>query len=178
MLGAALLDTALSPSRLTDLTLNLDEFVRFDPSVTTVFITENKINGLSFPNYPNALVIFGLGYGVRMLAEVPWLAGKRIYYWGDIDTHGFAILSRLRAYFPQTRSLLMDEATLHRFQALWVREQDSQRETRELLHLDEAEAELYRVLRENRHGESVRLEQERIAYDYLLRPLEGLRFVS
>ena len=69
-------------------------------AVQRVFITENEINGLAFPEVPDAAVIFGLGYGLERLAEVRWLRGKAIYYWGDIDTHGFAILDRLRAMFP------------------------------------------------------------------------------
>jgi uncharacterized protein YPO0396 len=31
---------------------------------------------------------------------------------GELDTHGFAILHQLRQHFPQTESLLMDQATL------------------------------------------------------------------
>lgn len=35
-----------------------------------------------------------------------------VHYWGDLDTHGSAILDRLRAWLPQTRSFLMDRETL------------------------------------------------------------------
>lgn len=43
--------------------------------------------------------------------------------WGDIDTHGFAILDRLRRHFPQVRSMLMDRATLLAHEGQWVTEQ-------------------------------------------------------
>ncbi|NOR71388.1 MAG: hypothetical protein GQ532_17115, partial [Methylomarinum sp.] len=43
-------------------------------------------------------------------------------YWGDLDTHGFAILSRLRHYYPQVKSILMDEKTLEQFAHLSVYE--------------------------------------------------------
>nr|WP_221935062.1 Wadjet anti-phage system protein JetD domain-containing protein [Catenovulum sediminis] len=66
---------------------------------------------MAFPPVNNAICIFGLGYGVQLLKEVNWLNQVAIYYWGDIDTHGFAILSQLRGYFPKVKSMLMDEAT-------------------------------------------------------------------
>ncbi len=66
--------------------------------------------------------VVGLGYGLDRLADVPWLAGKDVYYWGDIDTHGFAILDRLRAALPHARSFLMDRETLLAHRALWTRE--------------------------------------------------------
>ena len=39
-------------------------------------------------------------------------ASLDLVYWGDLDTHGFAILNRLRECFPHARSMLMDRATL------------------------------------------------------------------
>ncbi len=34
------------------------------------------------------------------LAEASWLKERDLFYWGDIDTHGFAILDQLRGHFP------------------------------------------------------------------------------
>ncbi|BFO23151.1 hypothetical protein SHKM778_95390 (plasmid) [Streptomyces sp. KM77-8] len=53
----------------------------------------------------------GSGYAASLLRHLPWLADIDLWYWGDIDTHGFAILSRVRGHFPHTRSLLMDRHT-------------------------------------------------------------------
>lgn len=164
-----LLDGAIAG--FTDMQVTLSEFAAWSPTVETVFITENKINGLSFPAVPGALVIFGLGYGVRALATVPWLREKALWYWGDIDTHGFAMLSQLRGYFPHARSLLMDRQTLLAHQALWGREPAEKRHLGELPHLDEAERSLLAELREDRLGERVRLEQERIPFSALLAAL-------
>ena len=41
-----------------------------------------------------------------------WLRRCAVHYWGDIDTHGFAMLARARRALPQTESLLMDRDTL------------------------------------------------------------------
>ena len=170
-----LLDTALiSPQGLQDISTPLAEFIRLDLPVKKVFITENKINGLSFPMVPDGMVIFGLGYGIQSLKEVGWLGTKEIFYWGDIDTHGFAILSMVRHYFPDIRSFLMDRSTLFDFKNLWVKEDKDKRSLGELSHLIREEQLLYRDLAEDVHGHRVRLEQERISHAYVKRCLAGL----
>ena len=50
------------------------------------------------PAVPDSLVVFGAGYGFDVLAAGRLAAATRhLHYWGDIDTHGFAILDQLRA---------------------------------------------------------------------------------
>jgi len=94
----------------------------YPPAARRVIVTENKINGLALPELADTLAIFGLGYGIQTLAEVPWLKDKALYYWGDIDTHGLNILAMARAICPHTRALLMDQATLLQYRDLWSRE--------------------------------------------------------
>jgi hypothetical protein len=158
---------------LDDLSIPLSQFHNLNPNCTRVFITENKINGLSFPAQPQSMVIFGLGYGISMLKQASWFTQKELFYWGDIDTHGFAILSQLRGYFPHAQSLLMDQETLQRFRLLWVKEDSNKRATRDLAVLTTAEFKLYDLLRSNYFGECVRLEQERIAYEHLVTSLSA-----
>jgi hypothetical protein len=50
-------------------------------------------------------VIFGGGYAVNVLERLDWLVSLDLAYWGDLDTHGFAILNRLRRRFPHARSI-------------------------------------------------------------------------
>jgi len=156
-----------------DLSIPLSQFHKLNPRCTRVFITENKVNGLSFPAQSQSLVIFGLGYGVTALKDASWLAHKELYYWGDIDTHGFAILSQLRGYFPRVQSLLMDQETLQHFRPLWVKEDSNKRATANLAALTNAEYKLYDLLRSDYFGECVRLEQERITYEHLLTRLNS-----
>jgi hypothetical protein len=68
------------------------------------------------------MVVFGLGYGLERLADVEWLRQVEVHYWGDIDTHGFGILNRLRARLPDAHSFLMDRSTLEAHRALWGQE--------------------------------------------------------
>jgi len=162
-----LLDTDLTTKwRYADLSITVSECQAVPIPCNQVFVVENNYTGLSFPPCKDSIVIFGLGYGVSLLRNIAWLHNKEILYWGDIDTHGFAILSQWRSYFPHTRSLLMDRATLLAFKDLWGRELESKRFTGQLSHLTTGEEKLFADLRDNRIVPCLRLEQERIGYGY------------
>jgi hypothetical protein len=155
-----------------DLTLDARSFARIDPQVERVFITENEINFLAFPAVPHSLILFGAGYGFEMLREADWLSRSRIHYWGDIDTHGFAILDQLRAHCADVESFLMDRATLLAFATQWG-EEDRQT-LRDLPRLNAEEGALYDDLRDNRLRRNLRLEQERIGFGWVEAALAGL----
>ena len=95
-----ILDPALAISGLTDLTVRADEFAQLSINAKRVFVVENEINGLAFPPVAQGLVVFGLGYAVDLIVAADWLGRRHLHYWGDIDTHGFAILDRLGRPFP------------------------------------------------------------------------------
>ena len=156
-----------------DITLTQAAFSSLAPPVTTVFITENEINFLAFPNVRDSMVIFGAGYGFANLVAAHWLQEKNILYWGDIDTHGFAILNQLRGFFPHTVSFLMDRETLLAHRQFWGSEPQPQ--TGDLLRLTTEEQALYDQLRQHTWGVSVRLEQEKIGFRCLAAALQKLR---
>ncbi len=173
-----LLDPTLTllPGNQQDITLNADDFRALEqhPEISNgiqrIYITENEINFLAFPAQANSLVIFGAGYGFDALAQASWLQSREIHYWGDIDSHGFAILDQLRSKFPHVKSLLMDQQTLLDHQAFWG--QESKAEHKTLSRLTTDEQALYQALINNEHKAQLRLEQERIGFDYLLNQLE------
>ncbi len=154
-----------------DLSVPLSDFKKITLPCKKVYITENKINGLSFPLLEDAMVIFGLGYGIQSLRNIAWLAEKEIIYWGDIDTHGFAMLSQIRGYYPQTKALLMDLETLQKFKHLWVAEPADKQYMGSLNYLTPDEQRLFAGLVNNVWGENVRLEQERISFQFLCEAL-------
>ncbi|MDZ4316878.1 MAG: DUF2220 family protein [Azonexus sp.] len=156
----------------SDLTVDAATFARLNPAVDHVFITENEINFLAFPALPNALLIFGAGYGFSALANADWLHNRKIHYWGDIDTHGFAILNELRSLFPHVQSLLMDRATMLSGSALWTEEAMPLK--RDLPRLTPDEKALYNDLRDQRLGKNPRLEQERIPFQQVEEVLNQL----
>ena len=147
----------------SELTVRTDEFQTIPAGTRRVYIVENEITFLALPPTRGALAIFGSGYRVGAKVErLPWLGDVELAYWGDIDTHGFAILNRLRTRFPHATSFLMDLETLTAHRDQWVTEPDQT--AARLDHLDAAEAELYRTLIDGDFGPSIRLEQERIQY--------------
>ncbi len=156
---------------VTDLTVRAEEFPAVAPGVGTVFIIENEVTFLAFPHVADAVAVFGGGFAVSSVAALPWLQGRRVVYWGDIDTHGFVALDRLRALVERTESLLMDEATLLAHRGQWVCE-DVQATTL-LTRLTPPELALYRALQTGAYGDHVRLEQERVQYPAVEKTLGG-----
>lgn len=153
-----------------DIALDSESFAGLDLNVTRVFITENEVNFLAFPKVKDSMVIFGAGYGFDMLSKAKWLSRCRVHYWGDIDTHGFAILDQLRNHIEHAESLLMDRATLLAHKSQWA---DEEKQTlRDLPRLRPEEAALYDDLRDNRIRMNVRLEQERVGFEWVQSALE------
>lgn len=157
-----ILDPSLAVLGLTDLTVRLDELSRFDIAAERVFIVENEITGLAFPTRERSILIFGGGYAIERLASLPWLCTCDVHYWGDIDTHGFVMLDRLRAFLPGARSMLMDRQSLLDHRPLWSFEVTPHMAP--LTRLTPDELALYDDLRFDRLGRGVRLEQERIRF--------------
>ena len=162
------------PSGVSELTLRNEELAGLELSASTVFIVENEVSYLAFPAVADSIVVFGSGFGVAGLGELPWLDSREIVYWGDIDTHGFDILHRLRNRFASASSILMDEETLLAHRRQWVSEPSPT--SRPLGNLTAAEAALYRDLIDDRHGQAVRLEQERVRFSLVCRALEPWMF--
>ena len=157
---------------LEDIASPLPAIAALPVQATRVFIVENLATGLAFSDLPGAAVFMARGYAIDVIDQIPWLRGLPIAYWGDIDTHGLAILDRLRSRLPQVQSLLMDEATLLRFRNLWVEEAKPAR-VPYLPNLTPVEAKLYAGLRCGAYGTRVRLEQERIPWDWAWNNVRG-----
>jgi hypothetical protein len=156
-------------SPYTELTVRADELTAAPEGVTRAYILENEVTYLAFPLAGDAIALFGDGYAVSILARLSWLAALDLTYWGDLDTHGFAILNRLRSRFPQARSILMDRETLLAHQSQWVTEKTPAKAA--LGFLTPAEQDLYQDLVDGTFGPAVRLEQERVGFASLERAL-------
>ncbi|MEX5748567.1 Wadjet anti-phage system protein JetD domain-containing protein [Massilia sp. X63] len=156
---------------LGDLSAPVEELARLDLDPCHVLIVENLQTGLALEDLPGVVAFMALGYGVDQLGGLPWLGGAHCLYWGDIDTHGFAILNRARGVLPNLRSFLMDQDTLLQHRPLWS-EEPSQHPAQELERLHASEAAVYRGLKQHAWGASIRLEQERVALDWVAGELQ------
>lgn len=168
---------------LCDIEAPVAEIARMRISIRAAFIVENLETGLALPDLEGVVAFMRLGHAISELARIPWLGPDhlghgiqqgclpRLLYWGDLDTHGFAILSRARGIFARVHSVFMDETTFMQGEALWVTELTPFR-TQELKHLTPAEWALYVGLRDNRWGSNLRLEQERLPWPKCLQALQ------
>ena len=146
----------------SELSARTDEFTAAPDGITRAYVIENEITYLAFPVPVAGMVIFGGGYAVAVLESIGWLGSLDVIYWGDIDTHGFAILNRLRHHLPHARSMLMDRGTLLDHRDHWTTEPSPTTVALDLLA--PAESTLYADLISNTYGRSVRLEQERVSF--------------
>ena len=153
------------PAPLTEFGLRSEELAQLAVEPRVAVIVENEISYLSLEVPDGGVVIWGRGFDVDNVGRLRWLADADVVYWGDIDTHGFAILDRLRAWLPRARSVLMDRATLLAHRDRWVAEE---RPARSLLtRLTPDEHDLYSELVVDGLGDRVRLEQERIDWTWV-----------
>lgn len=152
------LDPSLAPVGLRDVSAPVPELDALDISPDVVLVVENLETLVALPELPGVVVVLGAGHALNRLSGIGWLAAAhQLLYWGDLDSHGFAILDRFRSHFPGVTSVLMDRATLQRHLDLCVAEPRPTRATLTRLTTEEAAAlEMVRA-----HGD-LRLEQERI----------------
>ena len=155
-----------------DLTVPISQFGSVSPTGLTVLIVENKKTFLSLPSLDNTLAIFGGGGAAELLTAIQWLSACRLLYWGDLDVHGFHILSRLRDAFPNLVSIMMDLQTLLRFEIHHGPGKPATYE--EVSHLTQSERQAYAVVK----LKGLLLEQERIPHEYCMKQLQEVTGAS
>ena len=148
-----------------DFATPLDQFQDLPLAGTTVLIVENEMTFLSLPWLPKTVALFGAGDGAALLSTAGWLASCRLFYWGDLDCHGFETLAHLRKTFSSITSVLMDSHTFEEYSAFVVGTPKSQ--AKEHLELTFDEHVLYVRLAES----GMLLEQERIPFLFSKRRL-------
>lgn len=140
-------------------------------SIEYIFIVENLMVYLTFPAFNKALCIFGSGFAAVNLKECKTLNEKKIYYFGDMDEHGFEILSNVRSIFPNIQSFCMDQKTYETFSIFAVKGENSHSKIEDL-NLSEDELHLFKFLRENKT--IGRLEQEKISQAFIKSRIEKI----
>ena len=155
-----------------EVVLSAASFANLETIARRIIVTENEINFLALPLMEGSLAVFGAGYGLEALGRAGWLERCRVHYWGDIDTHGFAILDELRGHLEKTESFLMDRQTFQTFKPLRVPERKPA--SRTLTRLTSEEQQLYEDLCGGKYDPDSRLEQERISFGWVKAALARL----
>ncbi len=150
-------------SGVDDIAIPISQFEELNLPISKVIIFENKTTfytALTLPKMNKTIAVFGSGFSVHNLKNVRWFDNLELLYWGDIDVQGFEILSQFRSYFPQTKSVLMDEQT---FDDFFENDSGTPTNISTQLKLTNEEQQLYDKLKEN----NWRLEQEKIPFEYV-----------
>ena len=152
-----------------EMALPLSSFFTLDKDedlscISKIIVVENEIVYLTFPLDKNSLCVFGSGFQTSILSGALWFNNKKLYYFGDLDEHGFEILGMFRTFFPHTKSFLMNKKTYldHLQYAVSGKVAPLTYEA----YLTTEEKELLELLRLN--PKKNRLEQERISVRYIL----------
>ena len=140
-----------------DIALPLSALATLPVRSATLFVIENRVPLRTFPPVSRGLALEGRGCAVTELRDVPWLAENQLYYWGDMDVEGFAILNSLRSLFPRARSLLMDADSFDALVALAISGTD--RVSASTAHLTATELQAFTRCCDAQ----LRIEQERIS---------------
>lgn len=145
----------------------------FSDQINNIFIVENEMVYLTFPKISDSICIWGHGYTVNSLNNVEWFNSKRIYYFGDLDEHGFDILSSYRRFYPNIQSFCMDDETWNKYQEYAVegKKLDGNKIPENLTNEEKiAFTALHNSLRN-------RIEQERISVEYIKEAIEKLTLI-
>ncbi|MGI9282908.1 MAG: Wadjet anti-phage system protein JetD domain-containing protein [Endozoicomonas sp.] len=73
-----------------------------------ILLIENERCLHLLPKLPDTIAILGAGLNLSWLSA-HWLKGRRLAYWGDLDTWGLSMLASARKYCPTLTPLLMTE---------------------------------------------------------------------
>lgn len=134
--------------RIRDCDLN-PELIPFE----FILIIENEQCVHLLPNLNNVCVILGAGRNLKWLDNPLW-STKHLFYWGDLDSWGMAMLAQVQNYQPHTIALMMDYETLNIHQDKIITEPVSYHG--EPKGLTTVQYDLFCYLKQN----SLRLEQE------------------
>ena len=117
----------------------------------------------------DSVVIFGAGISVSgLLKDVPFIQeAEDVYYWSDLDTNGFQMLSNMRKVYPKIHSFLMDLDTVMIAKQFSVEDTGSDFDSFE--NLTPSEEECFHYIK----ARKLRIEQEKIPWSYVVKKIEN-----
>ena len=135
-----------------------------------IFVVENLTNLRTFPKVPNSIVIFGQGRAVANLRAVKFAQNNQVIYWGDLDVYGFGILSQLRQFIGDARSMLMNIETLREFRELMQPPKKNYKRQSLPALLTASEEEAFHFCNDSK----LQLEQERIPQQAVIEAIAAM----
>lgn len=128
---------------------------------THLIVVENERCLHQLPALPGTVALLGAGLNLAWMGA-PWLTGRKLAYWGDIDTWGLSMLARARRHQPHLTPLLMDSDIYKCYREGRAVIEPTHASATPPEGLTDAEERLYRQLLGEERG---RLEQEFLPID-------------
>lgn len=151
--------------RKENLHLDIDQLnERFSISTPSVVLISENEKPMRAYSFTGITVIGGVGWAISKLFEkCPWIQKvNRVYYWGDCDMAGYAMLNMVREYRNDIKSVLMknlDKIKIDRH----TQDANSLIHPHTLHQLDAEELKACEWI----YKEKIRIEQERIDTTYV-----------
>lgn len=155
-----------------ELQLTTSDFLRlpsasFMKKIDSIYIIENEMVYLTFPKIKNSICIWGHGFTASQFKRFEWLNKYNLYYFGDLDEHGYEILSIFRSSFPRTKSFCMDMSILNEFDRFRVKGETLKGGIP--ANLTDEEMNVFNELK--RDEKRNRLEQERVSQAWIMQKI-------
>ena len=78
-----------------------------------IWVVENETALYMLPAKAGSLAIWSRGKALSLLNDIPLFINTNLYYWGDLDEDGFAMLNDFRGLYPHVQSRFMDMACVN-----------------------------------------------------------------
>ncbi|USE77281.1 DUF2220 family protein [Cupriavidus gilardii] len=143
-------------------------------SVSHIILVENERCLHQLPSLVGAVAILGAGLNLGWTAA-KWLARRHVAYWGDMDTWGLMMLSRVRQSLPDVTAVLMDRSCFDRYAVDSAVLEPVSAGIRTPDGLTDTEAQFYQYLLQHRTG---RIEQEFLPEDLVSTALSSWHGVT
>jgi hypothetical protein len=144
---------------IEDMEICIEDIKKFKQK--KLFIIENLQSFLAMPLLDDYILVFGKGYFVDFIKE---FSDYEVVYWSDIDIDGYNMLSMIRNY-TKVESFCMDFETFDKFKDLAITYKG---QYKTIPNLTNQEQKVLNYIRN-----TIRLEQERIPFDYVLQKLKN-----
>lgn len=141
---------------------HLEEWKKVNWEVDEIWLVENLTNLQLIPKRKNALAIFAKGFALHDLKDSIILHNGKIFYWGDLDEHGYILLSQIREIYPHVISVFMEDKTVLAHQKEMFTHPFLNKSSPSML--TEEEQLGFEILKR----ENGRIEQERINQEYII----------
>ena len=84
-----------------------------------LLVVENERCLYQLPALTDTVVVLGAGVDLEWMGA-SWVGGKRVGYWGDLDTWGLMLLGRARGWQPSLAALMMTREVFDEFGGMAV----------------------------------------------------------